>query len=339
MAKKILLINGGGAFGVIPAHFLSEIDQATGKDFRECIDCLAGSSIGGVLAAIYACGHHPRVIEHAFIPACEKIFRKRMVSYVNPLSAPLYPDTDLNRFIHDYTADNRVEDIRMHYPNLDMFFAGLDATEDYFKVWDNIKGNDDGVLLSDICRITCAAPTYFSGVDLDGHAMVDCGLIENTMLMTTTIGYKNARNVDFEDMDVMLIGTGYFQDSEPLTAKKYNSLSQLGILYKLIIPYVTQSNELASIYWARGLGLRNFYYFNPVVIKTELDDTSALPGVLEDAWVWDGRFLEMWDDFMSDKKKDPCKDVRDLIVLPPNLSESYYERERSRVIHTLTKEN
>lgn len=330
MAKKIVLINGGGAFGFIPAHFLSLIEEHTKQDFRKCIDCLAGSSIGGILTAIYSLGHNPKVISDAFLPACEEIFSKRFVARINPLASPRYNDDKLKAFIDDYVDGSTLAATRHVYPNLDLFFAGLDVTEDYFKVWDNITGKDNGTLLKDICRITCAAPTYFDAVDLNDHAMVDCGLIENTMLMTTTIGYKNARKVPFEDMDVLLIGTGFLQDKEPLTAKRYNSLNQLGILYNLIIPYVTQSNELASIYWARGLGLRNFYYFNPVVIDCDMDDIDNVLPKKFDAVAYDNRFLAVWHRFLSDDKLDPHKEVRDLIVLPENLAENYYKRELAK---------
>lgn len=332
MAKKIVLINGGGAFGIIPAHFLSLVESDTDKDFRSCIDCLAGSSIGGVLSAIYGVGHSPTVISSAFLPACRKIFQKRFIARINPLASPTYGDDTLNEFINGYVSEHKLGDIRTNYPNLDMFFAGLDATEDSFKVWDNITGKDDDTPLKDICRITCAAPTYFDAFNLNGHAMVDCGLIENTMLMTTTIGYKNARKVPFEDMDVLLIGTGFLRDKEPLTADRYNSLSQLGILYNLIIPYVTQSNELASIYWARGLGLRNFYYFNPVVINCAMDDVEHIAPTLSDAMEFDTKFINVWNRFLSDEKLDPYKDVRDLIILPEHLCNTYYERESKKCV-------
>ena len=324
MAKKILLINGGGQYGLIPAYFLSIVQDYTGEDFREHLDCLAGSSIGGILAATYAAGMHPKVIHQVFAPACGEIFKKRLVAKINPLAAPRYSDEALQSFIDGYVKDKTLADTRKFYPKLDTFFAGVDVTTDHFKVWDNITGQDTDVKLRDIARITCAAPTYFDAVNVDGHAMVDCGIIENTMLMTTTIGYKTKRNVPFEEMDVMLIGTGFLEDEEPLTFKKYNSLNQLGILFNLIIPYVTQSNELASIYWARGLGLRNFYYFNPVVIHGELDEAWRLPGVEEECHKFDRKFIDMWNRFLSDDKKDPVKDIRELIVLPQHLGEEYY---------------
>ena len=321
MSKKILLINGGGQFGIIPAYFLSLIQD---YDFRNKIDCISGSSIGGILAAAYAAGVDPQEIVDVFPDGCREIFSKRLWAKINPLASPMYDNSALNVFIERYVGDLTIRDTKNAYPHLDAFFAGLDVTEDYFKVWDNITGYDDDVKLSDICRITSAAPTYFDAVDVNGHAMVDCGLIENTMLMTTTTGYKNKRKVDFEDMDVLLIGAGYLIDKEPLTFKKYDGLTQLGILFDLILPYVVQSNELASIFWARNLGLRNFYYFNPVVTRGGLDETKLLPETQEECKHWDKAFLRTWNNFLSDEKKDPVRDVRELITLPACVNEKYY---------------
>lgn len=323
MAKKLLLINGGGQFGIIPAFFLSRLK---GFDFREKIDCLSGSSIGGILAAAYAAGADPREIFDIFPAGCKEIFKKRIWARMNPLTSPTYDNEALLKFIEQYVGERTVGDIKRIYPHLDTFFAGLDATEDYFKVWDNITGKDDDVKLKLISAITSAAPTYFDAINVNGHAMVDCGLIENTMLMTTTTGYKSKRGVPFEEMDVLLIGAGYLVDEEPLTFKKYDSLNQLGILFDLIIPYVVTSNELASIFWARNLGLRNFYYFNPVITRGGLDETKLLPETVEECWHWEQPFLNIWNDFISDVKKDPVKDVRDLIVLPPDKAEAYYSR-------------
>ena len=320
MAKKLLLINGGGQFGIIPAYFLSLIKN---YDFRTKIDCISGSSIGGILAAGYAAGADPQEIIDVFPEGCKEIFTKRFWAKVSPLASPIYDAEPLEKFINQYVGDRTIGDTRLIYPHLDTFLAGLDITDDHFKVWDNITGKDDDVKLKDICRITSAAPTYFDAVNVDGHAMVDCGLIENTMIMTATTGYKSKRDVPFEDMDVLLIGAGYLMDKEPLTFKKYNGLTQVGILFDLILPYVVTSNELASIFWARNLGLRNFYYFNPVITKGGLDETKLLPSTQEECKKWDEAFLNTWNSFLSNEKKDPVKDVRELIVLPPEVQEKY----------------
>lgn len=321
MAKKILLINGGGQFGIIPAYFLSLLKDG---DFRDSIDCISGSSIGGILAAAYAAGVNPQEIIDIFPAGCKEIFSKRLWAKLNPLASPKYDNKPLLKFIEQYVGDRTVGDTKIIYPHLDMFLAGLDVTDDYFKVWDNITGKDDDVRLKEICAITSAAPTYFDAINLNGHAMVDCGLIDNTMILTATTGYKSKRHVPFKDMDVLLIGAGYLMDKEPLTFKKYNKLSQVGILFDLVLPYIVTSNELASIFWARQLGFRNFYYFNPVVTKGGLDETKLIPSTQEECKHWDNAFTKTWNNFMSDEKKDPVKDVRELIILPPEVEEKYY---------------
>lgn len=321
MPKKVLLINGGGQYGIIPAYFLSLIKD---YDFRTKLNCISGSSIGGILTAAYASGIDPQEIVDVFPEHCKKIFDKRFWAKMNPLASPMYSSEHLNKLIDQYVGARTLGDTKLIYPKLDVFLAGLDATEDSFKVWDNITGRDNQMKLADICKITSAAPTYFDAIDMGGHTMVDCGMIDNTMILTATTGYKSRRKVPFSEMDVLLVGAGYLMDREPLTFKKYSGLSQLGILFNLIIPYVVTSNELASIFWARSLGLRNFYYFNPVITRGGLDDTKLLDPAMEDCKKWNDEFLKIWNNFLSDDKKDPVKDIRELIVLPPEVREKYY---------------
>ena len=106
MAKKLLLINGGGQFGIIPAFFLSRLK---GFDFREKIDCLSGSSIGGILAAAYAAGADPREIFDIFPAGCKEIFKKRIWARMNPLTSPTYDNEALLKFIEQYVESAQSE--------------------------------------------------------------------------------------------------------------------------------------------------------------------------------------------------------------------------------------
>lgn len=48
--RRILAIDGGGIKGVIPAAFLSAVEQATGKRIVDHFDLVAGTSTGGIIA-------------------------------------------------------------------------------------------------------------------------------------------------------------------------------------------------------------------------------------------------------------------------------------------------
>src|ERR1700747_136493 len=48
--KRILCIDGGGLKGALPAAFLAEIEEATGKRIVDHFDLIAGTSTGGIIA-------------------------------------------------------------------------------------------------------------------------------------------------------------------------------------------------------------------------------------------------------------------------------------------------
>lgn len=50
---KVLIISGGGVYGLIPAYFLHQIDIVS---YLPQIDVISGTSIGGILA-LYLASH------------------------------------------------------------------------------------------------------------------------------------------------------------------------------------------------------------------------------------------------------------------------------------------
>ena len=86
--KKLLIIVGGGAYGCIPAHFLSMLPKEDRN--LDKVDCLSGCSIGDILAAAYAAGGDFRYIDRFFRRNAEKCFTKRFAAKINPLACPTY---------------------------------------------------------------------------------------------------------------------------------------------------------------------------------------------------------------------------------------------------------
>ena len=63
---------------------------------------------------------------------------------------------------------------------------------------------------------------------------------------------------------------------------KYKNYNKLDVCLKIIVPYVTLSNELASKYWANQLGFNSFEFFNPIQIWGGMDQTNNLNIMLQD---------------------------------------------------------
>lgn len=276
MRKKVLVIVGGGIYGCVPAHFLSMLPV---DNTLAGVDCLSGCSIGGILAAAYAAGNSFQYVDEFFQKHAEDCFDKRLAACLNPLACPTYCSSGLNKMLKDLLGDRTMADTRKAFPDLDLFIPGLNITDDKYKVFDNITDLD--TKLTTVAAITSAAPSYFKGVEYENKCYIDGGLIEVAPLITATTALRGKRGIPFEDMDVLMLGTGRDVDEKPLNTKDYNDLSLLGLALKVIVPYTTLANELATVYWGNNMGFNSFEYFNPCIHNGKLDDVDQIPDMVK----------------------------------------------------------
>lgn len=282
-------------YGCIPARLLANLPEEL--QTLQGVDCLSGCSIGGILAAAYASGHSFTEMDDFFQTKAKDCFSKRLVARINPLACPTYDSDSLEEVIDGVLGSATMHDTRIMYPNLDLFIPGLNITDDKYKVFDNI--DDLSVKLSTVARITSAAPSYFSGKSYQRKCYIDGGLIEVAPLMTAATALKGKRSVHFADMDVLMIGTGKDVDEEPLTTKEYNGLGLLGLATKVIVPYTTMANELATVYWGNNMGFNSFTYFNPCKHNGELDDIDQIPEMVKQADRYSKEFIEVYKNWLS----------------------------------------
>ena len=274
--KKVLIIVGGGVYGCIPARFLAGLPDSYQSLDR--VDCLSGCSIGGILAAAYGSGSSFKDIDDFFREKAEDCFTRRLCARINPLACPTYDSDSLRKAIKPILGKKTLADTRSVFPQLDIFIPALNITRDRYKVFDNI---DDGETpLLSVAMMTSAAPSYYSGVTYKRDCYIDGGLIEVAPLITAATALKGKRGVRFEDMDVLMIGTGKDIDEKPLSPKDYNDLSLLGIATKVIVPYTTLANELATVYWGNNIGFNSFEYFNPCTHNGQLDDADQVEDMI-----------------------------------------------------------
>lgn len=292
---KVLVLAGGGIFGIIVAKFLSFL----GDNFINRIDTLSGCSIGGILASCYAVGAKTDDVLNSFIVGGDDIFSKRLAAKINPLSAPTYSNTELKRFISNYTKDYTIGDIKKIFPHLNVIVPTLNITDDEYKVFDNInKSEDDDLKLQTLSLMTSAAPSYFDGVEYKGKCIVDGGLIQVIPLLTTATTLKSKLGIQFKDMDVLIVCTGNLIDKQPITYQKYQKYNMLDICLNVVVPYATLSNELATKSWGEQMGFNSFELFNPIQIWGGMDQTQNIDTILQDCEMYKTKFLRAWHNFL-----------------------------------------
>ena len=74
--KRILSIDGGGLKGALPAAFLAEIEEATGKRIVDHFDLIAGTSTGGIIAIGLGLGIPAQTILDFYVNEGPAVFRQ-----------------------------------------------------------------------------------------------------------------------------------------------------------------------------------------------------------------------------------------------------------------------
>ena len=269
---KVLILAGGGIFGVIPARLIAALNLK--KPFIECMDCMGGTSIGGILSLMYAHDKNPQEVYSLFKEMGKKVFNPPFWRNLNPFCAK-----------HDASKLEKIlqKEIPKKFGELKKFLVipSLDYQFRKYKVYDNIYQTDDVDMdCWKIGRATSSAQTYFAPYDCVTEAMLDGGQVENIPILTTCTALKHKLNIDFKDMSVFAIGTGYTEH------KKINLRKLLRrTLIQWVRPtikMVTEANEMASVFWAKRLDLKYFHFFNPVKLDLNwnMDEANLMNVVL-----------------------------------------------------------
>lgn len=294
---KVLAIQGGGALGIIPIHFLSMLP--TDCQNLEKVDVLSGTSIGGILACALATGKQFSELDMVFQQKAKQCFTKRFNARINPLAVPVYRNDKLDEVLREMIGDNVLGDVKKVYPKLNLIVPALDVTKDEYLVFSNLSHKYDDVSLFDIAGMTSAAPSFFDCREFNGSAVVDGGLLDLDSCVTAVTEIKKYLNVPFCSLDVLLLGCGNDIDPDSLTVKKYRNLSLLGIATDVLRAYATLGNQLANQKFLEGMGFNYFCYWNPLTTSGKLDDVSQIPDLVKEADKHREEFLRVWNYWLS----------------------------------------
>ncbi|HLZ31533.1 MAG TPA: patatin-like phospholipase family protein [Chloroflexota bacterium] len=220
---KVLAVDGGGIWGVIPALILAAIEEQTGRPISDLFDLLAGTSTGGIIA----CGltkpgadgkadKSANDIVQLYASEGTTIFPKTFLQglHVGAIRGAKYEAAGIESTLQKHFGDVRLKDALkpVLIPSYDIekqipiFFkserARVDPTYDF--------------PMREVVRATSAAPTYFppekidTGDPLNYYALVDGGIVAgNPALCAYAEAMKMGKAA--EDMLVVSLGTGEFR--------------------------------------------------------------------------------------------------------------------------------
>jgi len=305
---KILVIGGGGIFGIVPATMMNGLKNLD-HPLYNYVDVMGGTSIGGILSLMYAQGYTPEFTVLCFKRMVEKVFRRGFFHprRWSPLGAK-YSSADLQAVLRPLL------DKELHQLDCRVVVPVLDFLHRQVKVFDNMgDGDDDGMPGWTVGVATSSAPTYFDPFDCVGTAFIDGGLLENIPIVTTCTAVHDKMGVDFKDMDVLAIGTGRIRKKVRKDPGCYRSWT-IGHWMHPLVDMLTEANEMASVFWAGQLGLGDFRYFDPVVLEEgwDMDNWKLVDEVERRTGEWRGDFNKVfWDWMTSDQTPaEAGKEVR-----------------------------
>lgn len=264
---RILIIAGGGVFGAIPAAFLAKHfkDNPLTKEF----DCFAGTSIGGILAMMYANGRTATDVLHDFKIMAPKAFPDRKwYQRVNPFR-PSYKGKGLQAALQETFMETTAGELLKPIVVPSMDFELLKP-----KVFDTlVKDADADKACWEIGMATAAAPTYFPPF----QSFIDGGLVANVPIMETVAAVRRAERVAYRDMEIFVMGTGSYPVI-PHDMRKVRKWSK----FKWIMPIIdlaVKANEMRSTFIAKQMDFRRLEIFDPVVLEPswKMDDPKLVP--------------------------------------------------------------
>jgi patatin-like phospholipase/acyl hydrolase len=263
---KILCINGGGIFGIIPIYFLYK----AGIDIGSMFDAYGGTSVGSQIVLALASGKSIDEIFTYFKAASPNIFSKSIWSHFNAFS-PEYDDAGLNKELMTFLP-GKFTDIKKP-----VFVPAYDFVNHVPKVFDNVMNSFDLDWNTwEIARASSAAPTYFAPY----KGYIDGGVVINNPSMAVAWGLKHKLNIPFEDMEILVIGTGTAEEPK-YTSDEICHWTQVKWVRPLIDILINGNIEVFD-FGCKAMPFRKYAMFNPIELPKDwgMDDPTIIPDIL-----------------------------------------------------------
>lgn len=211
---RILSIDGGGIRGVFPAAYLADIEKKFlgGRSIATCFDMIAGTSTGGIIALALAHGMTAAEGLKIYSDRGNRIFPalkgfgkwRRLLRW---LSRPKHNAEVLKDELLQVFGDTLLDEARTRL--IIPSFEGKYGEPFLYKTPHHPDyRNDRHKKFAHVALHTTAAPSYFPGVDDDGHIMIDGGLWANNPIMNAVVDALACYDVPRENVRVLSVGTG-----------------------------------------------------------------------------------------------------------------------------------
>jgi uncharacterized protein len=320
---RILTLDGGGMRGIIPARFLTMLEDrinqqriAKGlppKRIYEFFDLISGTSTGGLIGAALTvpdpknpqqAKFNMQDIINIYLKEGKRIFPvpgfwQKAKGYVLG-GETLYPGDGI-----DAVLKERMDGVHLQQSLKPLLITSYDIYNNeprFFKTREAKSDPKENFALTDVCRATSAGPTYFPphSFVFEGRTFncIDGGVFINNPsvgalaeLIKHQTFYCPGRNVDDRllNVHILSVGTGHYTGSLPI--KKSKKMSAVQWIQPLIDIMMYGVNQATDYELGQVLPTSNYFRFNVDVTNEKY---SAMDLATDDA-------LNYWDD-LSKKK-------------------------------------
>jgi patatin-like phospholipase/acyl hydrolase len=260
-----LAFPGGGAFGYLQSWIISQVK----KENLAKVNSVSGTSIGSTNACAIALGIEDKIYE-LFPEAATHIFAGYWYRHFGLLN-PRYPDKALCDFLKKLFGDTKFKECKI--PTWVISDNAEDRSPKVYKSFDKIDGE---MPIWQVCRASCAAPTYFKRY----NNMRDGGLVANNPSMCAFVDIVDMENrrQNIDSIYVSIIDTGDFPYT-PQPASKWILVEALTTLSRLLNG---ASNQITTYQMRKLLAKDHLLYLDPIV-KSNMDmDDPELPVKLKE---------------------------------------------------------
>lgn len=273
--KRLLSIDGGGIFGLIPALVLTELERRAGARCRELFDLVSGNSTGGILAVGLAAGVPAKSLAELYSANGATIFTASTLERLETadgLAGPKYDPKPLEEILQKTLGAAWLSDARPCELLVPATRCDRQPCAWWFRSWEARVTELDFPLWK-IARATSAAPTYFPAAEIsakDGSSgvFVDGGLFANS---PEDSAIEEARHLwPGEPLWMLSLGTG----SAPLLPKVQPSWGGIDWLRGGLIEFSMQLQEQVAHERASLMLGENRVRLEPL-LGGAMDDTSA----------------------------------------------------------------
>ncbi len=224
----VVSFDGGGMRGLYSIKIAQAIEDKLNGSLMNNVDMLVGSSTGSILSFGLASGKSLSDLEAIYKQRGSEIFYETTWDEIKDgdgLLGPKYEANSLEILLKDNFSDTPLSSVSTHWVQA----YSVDITSQTVKIFDTALAknspNEDFPIWYAI-RASTAAPTYFTPVDYDGHALCDGGVSVNNpsasalMSIIDRFGIKSLATTS-----LVSIGTGLYP-----TGIKYMDAKNMGAL-------------------------------------------------------------------------------------------------------------